>query len=214
MTIEMKEFDQLKKKFFEQFAKEYGIALREGDAAPEGDTGDDGATAQPEMAPISPASTDPVPAIKPTPNIAAGVAADTSLQSTPLVDEGTTQIVFEKGNLNLIQGSLKTLIKKPGLVTRTFLPLVEKALIELLGTSSSYKRDSFVFNIAVSNNQIIYDIKATYSVDLFIGTDIEAAAVRHDQQYIADTISVVPGIRIKEVKIDTSTGLVSIAVEI
>jgi hypothetical protein len=119
-----------------------------------------------------------------------------------------------KGNLNTIQGSLKTLLRKPALVTRTFLPLVEKALIELLGNSSSYIRDSFVYNITVSNNQIVYDVSMTYSVSLFIGTDIDKAAVAHDQKYIADTISVVPGIRIKNVAIDTSTGLVSISVEI
>ncbi|GEM_PF-2616084 len=208
MTIEMNEFDQLKKKFYEQFAKEYGIKLREGDqAAPVEDN-------SPEMAPIEPASTDPVPAVKPTPNIAPGVAADTSLQMQPLVDEGTNEITFANGNLNLIQSSLKNLIRKPGLILRTFLPLVEKALIELLGTSSSYKRDSFNFNIITSNNQIVYSIMATYSVDLFIGTDIEAAAVKHDQDYIAGTISVVPGIKIKSVKIDTSTGLVTVAVEI
>lgn len=208
MTIEMNEFDQLKKKFYEQFAKEYGIKLREGDqAVPVEDN-------SPEMAPIEPASTDPVPAVKPTPNIAPGVAADTSLQIQPLVDEGTNEITFANGNLNLIQSSLKNLIRKPGLILRTFLPLVEKALIELLGTSSSYKRDSFNFNIVTSNNQIVYSIMATYSVDLFIGTDIDAAAVKHDQDYIAGTISVVPGIKIKSVKIDTATGLVTVAVEI
>ena len=208
MTIEMNEFDQLKKKFYEQFGKEYGIKLREGDqAVPVEDN-------SPEMVPIEPASTDPVPAVKPTPNIAPGVAADTSLQIQPLVDEGTNEITFANGNLNLIQSSLKNLIRKPGLILRTFLPLVEKALIELLGISSSYKRDSFNFNIITSNNQIVYSIMATYSVDLFIGTDIEAAAVKHDQDYIAGTISVVPGIKIKSVKIDTATGLVTVAVEI
>ena len=208
MTIEMNDFDQLKKKFYEQFGKEYGIKLREGDqAVPVEDN-------SPEMVPIEPASTDPVPAVKPTPNIAPGVAADTSLQIQPLVDEGTNEITFANGNLNLIQSSLKNLIRKPGLILRTFLPLVEKALIELLGTSSSYKRDSFNFNIITSNNQIVYSIMATYSVDLFIGTDIEAAAVKHDQDYIAGTISVVPGIKIKSVKIDTATGLVTVAVEI
>jgi hypothetical protein len=204
MTIEMDEFDQLKHKFYEQFAKEYNITLREGDmAAP---------AAEPPA--IQPASTDPVPLIQPPKDIAPGVAADTSLQTEPLPEDGTAEIVFNKGNLNTIQGSLKTLLRKPALVTRTFLPLVEKALIELLGNSSSYTRDSFVYNITVSNNQIVYDVSMTYSVSLFIGTDIDKAAVAHDQKYIADTISVVPGIRIKNVAIDTSTGLVSISVEI
>ena len=202
MTIEMDEFDQLKKKFYEQFAKEYNITLREGD------------TTVPSESPIEPATTDPVPSLQPAQDIAPGVAADTSLQVSPLPEEGTTEIVFNKGNLATIQNSLKELIKKPGLVVRTFLPLVEKALIELLGNSSSYVRDSFTYSIATSNNQIVYDINMVYSVSLFIGTDIDKNAVAHDQKYIINTISVVPGIRIKNVAIDTSTGLVTISVEI
>jgi hypothetical protein len=64
------------------------------------------------------------------------------------------------------------------------------------------------------NNQIVYDVTTVYSVSLFIGTDIEKSAVAHDQKYIMDTIAVVPGLIIKNVNIDTKTGLVTVSVEI
>ena len=80
MTIEMNEFDQLKKKFYEQFAKEYNIQLREADMqAPAADP-NMAVNQTPAPAPIQPASTDPVPPIRVAQDIAPGVAADTSLQ--------------------------------------------------------------------------------------------------------------------------------------
>jgi hypothetical protein len=214
MTIEMNEFDQLKKKFYEQFAKEYNIQLREADMqAPAADP-NMAVNQTPAPAPIQPASTDPVPPIQVAQDIAPGVAADTSLQVLPLDDSGINEITFAKGNLNTIQASLKAVIKKPGLILRTILPLIEKALIELLGNSSSYVRDSFTYATTVVNNQIVYDVTTVYSVSLFIGTDIEKSAVAHDQKYIMDTIAVVPGLIIKNVNIDTKTGLVTVSVEI
>lgn len=181
--------EAIKESLYEQFAKEHNIPLMENDVAPQ-------------------------PATEQAQDIAPGVAADTSLQDTPIVEEGHSDIVFEKGNLGLLQSSLKTLLKKPGTITRTLLPLIEKALIELLGTSSAYRRTSFMYNIAVSNNQIIYNINAQYEVDLFIGTDIARDAVEKDQNYIKNTIAVVPGLRLLNVKIDTSCGLVTIIAEI
>lgn len=210
MTIDIKEFDDLKKKFYESFAKEYGIKLREGDIGPSATNDATNEDTAPEVSP----NAEPTPVIPQPKDIAQGVAEDTSLQTTPLKDDGNVNITFEQGNLSQLQSSIRDMIKKPGIIERTFLPLVEKALIELLGSSSSYRRTSFNFNISLINNTILYNIVAIYSVDLFIGTDIEQAAVQHDENYIKDTIAVVPGIKIREIKIDTSTGLVKITVAI
>lgn len=211
MTVDINEYDELKKRFFEDFAKEYNIKLnkiQEGDAQPQPqDDGQD--NTEPKVITVT---DEPTPVLPEPENIVQGVAEDTRLQNEPLKAEGSTSIVFEQGNYGQLQNSVKALVRKPGIISRTFLPLVEKALIELLGTSSSYKRTNFEFNISLINGQIQYVITCIYSVDLFIGTDIEKSAVEHDQNYIIETISVVPEIKIKDVKIDTSTGLVRIQV--
>jgi len=213
MTVDIKEYDELKKRFFEDFAKEYNIKLNkltEGDEQPQEDGSQE---AQPESEPkVITVTDEPTPVIPAPADIAQGVAEDTSLQDEPLKAEGSASIKFEQGNYNQLQDSVRALVKKPGIISRTFLPLVEKALIELLGTSSSYKRSNFEFNISLVNGQIKYIITCIYSVDLFIGTDIEKSAVEHDQNYIIETISVVPEIKVRDVKIDTSTGLVRIQV--
>lgn len=209
MTVDINEYDELKKRFFEDFAKEYNIKLnkiQEGDAQPQ-DGGQD--STEPKVITVT---DEPTPVLPEPENIVQGVAEDTRLQNEPLKAEGSTSIVFEQGNYGQLQNSVKALVRKPGIISRTFLPLVEKALIELLGTSSSYKRTNFEFNISLINGQIQYVVTCIYSVDLFIGTDIEKSAVEHDQNYIIETISVVPEIKIKDVKIDTSTGLVRIQV--
>lgn len=211
MTVDINEYDELKKRFFEDFAKEYNIKLnkiQEGDAQPQPqDDGQD--NTEPKVITVT---DEPTPVLPEPENIVQGVAEDTRLQNEPLKAEGSTSIIFEQGNYGQLQNSVKALVRKPGIISRTFLPLVEKALIELLGTSSSYKRTNFEFNISLINGQIQYVITCIYSVDLFIGTDIEKSAVEHDQNYIIETISVVPEIKIKDVKIDTSTGLVRIQV--
>ena len=213
MTVDIKEYDELKKRFFEDFAKEYNIKLNkltEDDEQPQEDGTQD---AQPDSEPkVITVTDEPTPVIPAPADIAQGVAEDTSLQNEPLKAEGSASIKFEQGNYSQLQDSVRALVKKPGIISRTFLPLVEKALIELLGTSSSYKRSNFEFNISLVNGQIKYIITCIYSVDLFIGTDIERSAVEHDQNYIIETISVVPEIKVKDVKIDTSTGLVRIQV--
>jgi len=211
MTVDINEYDELKKRFFEDFAKEYNIKLnkiQEGDAQPQPqDDAQD--NTEPKVITVT---DEPTPVLPEPENIVQGVAEDTRLQNEPLKAEGSTSIVFEQGNYGQLQNSVKALVRKPGIISRTFLPLVEKALIELLGTSSSYKRTNFEFNISLINGQIQYVVTCIYSVDLFIGTDIEKSAVEHDQNYIIETISVVPEIKIKDVKIDTSTGLVRIQV--
>lgn len=221
MTIDIKELESLKKKYYESFAKEYGIKLREGDVSAQDqtqeqaqDTTNNTSTQDTPAAPEVSPNAEPTPVIPKPKDIAQGVAEDTSLQTTPLKDDGNVSISFESGNLAQLQNSIRDMIKKPGIIERTFLPLVEKALIELLGSSSSYKRTSFIFKVSLLNNIIYYNIEAIYSVDLFIGTDIEQSAVQHDENYIKDTIAVVPNMKIKEVKIDTSTGLVKVSVVI
>lgn len=202
MTIDMEEFEALKKKFYESFAKEYNITLREGDITTVADAAEESL------------EDNKTQTIQKNDTLVQGVATDDGDQNIAVKEEGESEITFESGNLPLLQNSLKALVRKPGLIARTFLPLVEKALIEELGSSSSYRRTNFNFNIALSNNQIVYDILAEYDVDLFIGTDIDRAAVEHDENYIKNTIAVIPGIRIKQVKIDTTRGTVSISVEI
>ena len=128
--------------------------------------------------------------------------------SAPLEPE--LNVSFESGNYAQLDLSLKEMIKKPALISKTIIPLIEKALIELLGTSSAYKRKLFNYSVVLENKKIAYACSVEYAVDLFIGSDIDNSAVEHDTKYITDTLAVVNGLRITNSKIDTSTGIVHI----
>ena len=99
---------------------------------------------------------------------------------------------------------------KHSFVMRTFLPIVEVALIELLGNNKAFKGESFnaVFNML--DNTPKFECNATYSVELFIGTDIEQADIQHDAKYILDRLQAVPNVQWNRCEIDCASGKVNL----
>lgn len=123
--------------------------------------------------------------------------------------EGECSIKFENGEFSVGQMSPEV-ESKAKVMNNTILPLVEKAFIEGTGNSGTYRR--LECNATETNGKI--DLDLVYHIDSFIGTDIDDASVIHDQNYIYNTIKVVPGIFIREVKIDTSTGNIKIGISL
>lgn len=125
-------------------------------------------------------------------------------------DEENYEITFEKGNWDLFTQSAQQYSQKVTIIRQTLVPLVEKALIELLETSGAYDRTSFVSSAFFQNNDFRVVAELHYTVDLWLGEGFQQDAINQDQGYIYQTISAVPGIRIESVLIDTSKGDVQI----
>lgn len=90
------------------------------------------------------------------------------------------------------------------------MPLAEVALIELLGNNKAFKGESFnaVFNML--DNTPKFECNATYSVELFIGTDIEQTDIQHDAKYILDRLQAVPNVQWNTCSIDCTAGKVNL----
>lgn len=125
-------------------------------------------------------------------------------------DEENYEVTFEKGNWDLFTQSAQQYSQKVTIIRQMLVPLVEKALIELLETSGAYDRTSFVSSAFFQNNDFRVVAELHYTVDLWLGEGFQPDAVAQDQGYIYQTISAVPGIQIESVKIDTSKGDVQI----
>lgn len=125
-------------------------------------------------------------------------------------DEENYEVTFEKGNWGLFTQSAQQYSQKVTIIRQTLVPLVEKALIELLETSGAYDRTSFVSSAFFQNNDFRVVAELHYTVDLWLGEGFQQDAINQDQGYIYQTISAVPGIQIESVLIDTSKGDVQI----
>ncbi len=138
------------------------------------------------------------------------VAQDSSLQFDAINPEGEASISFESGNFNQLTQMPQQIMTKIATIQRTIMPLAEVALIELLGNNKAFKGESFnaVFNML--DNTPKFECNATYSVELFIGTDIEQADIQHDAKYILDRLQAVPNVQWNKCEIDCTDGKVNL----
>lgn len=138
------------------------------------------------------------------------VAQDSSLQFDAINPEGEASIHFESGNFNQLTQMPQQIMTKIATIQRTIMPLAEVALIELLGNNKAFKGESFnaVFNML--DNTPKFECTATYSVELFIGTDIEQADIQHDAKYILDRLKAVPNVQWNKCEIDCASGKVNL----
>jgi hypothetical protein len=138
------------------------------------------------------------------------VAQDSSLQFDAINPEGEASIHFESGNFNQLTQIPQQIMTKIATIQRTIMPLAEVALIELLGNNKAFKGESFnaVFNML--DNTPKFECNATYSVELFIGTDIEQADIQHDAKYILDRLKAVPNVQWNRCEINCASGEVNL----
>lgn len=124
---------------------------------------------------------------------------------------GDAGINFETGNFSNGLSSLKnSIIKAEQFIQKTFVPLIEVALIELMGSSNSYQRKNAVITPSFDNGaNVVVNFKFIYSVSLWIGTDIKPEAIQHDSTYIMNRIGVA-GADISKCEIDCSDGTLTI----
>ena len=140
-----------------------------------------------------------------------GIQKDSNLVAPDNITpkEGECKIKFEKGEFSVGQMS-PAVEAKAKVMNNTILPLIEKAFIEGTGNSGTYRR--LECNAVETNGKI--DLDLVYHIDSFIGNDIDPASIIHDQNYIYNTVKVVPGINIRNIKIDTTTGNINIGISL
>ena len=139
------------------------------------------------------------------------ISQDAESQIDAIDPYGQANISFNEGNYSAIINYPQKLSEKITMIQNTALPLIEKALIELLGNSSSYSRDSFMGAVTISGNSISISADVVYKSELFIGMDIQKEDIMHDSTYIFNTIKIVPGFQWRKCSIDTSTGEIKLA---
>ena len=145
-----------------------------------------------------------------------GVPLDSSGVGTvtdALNPDGEVDPTFQSGNLETLNEVPQIVEDKITLVTKTLEPLIEKALIELLGASSMYER-------LESNNQLSPNEDGSLSIvgtfvfksQFWIGLDIDQEDIKHDADYVLNTLApITETVRITECSIDVAEGVLRIA---
>lgn len=125
---------------------------------------------------------------------------------------GKTSIKFETGNFDKIQTLTIPLSKKLTLIEKTIIPIIEVALIELLGNNSLYKAKNFTATAELNTKgQAKVNVNCVYFIEKFIGTDVNKQSIMHDAKYILDRVnSLIQNIFWNKCEIDCSQGLVTI----
>lgn len=138
------------------------------------------------------------------------VAQDSSLQFDAINPEGEASIKFESGNFSQLAQMPQQIMAKIATIQKTIMPLAEVALIELLGNNKAFKGENFNAVFSMLDNTPKFECSATYSVELFIGTDIEQADIQHDAKYILDRLQAVPNVQWNKCEIDCASGKVNL----
>lgn len=141
---------------------------------------------------------------------------DSSAQYDALQANGIAEINFKSGNYKSFIARPQLIAGKIQVVQTTILPLIEAALIELLGNNKAYTPNNFNATFIEGETPQI-DVALEYTVELFIGTDIDQKAISHDANYILSRISknstgqnILPNVSFKHCSIDCKTGNVEI----
>jgi len=139
----------------------------------------------------------------PIPIDSSGVESGLYSAPSPIGEES---IQFESGNWSSI-GSLSTPIdEKVSTLTRQVAPLVEVALIELLGRSDSYKRTAANASLIWQESSFGINFSLQYSIPMWIGTEVPEQDVLQDAQYVYNKLKLIEGLRINTCSIDTNDG--------
>jgi hypothetical protein len=129
----------------------------------------------------------------------------------PLNPQGYADLSFKSGNINALNSEVEALQQKASLVQQTFIPLVEKAMIELLGSNNLYRREVGNTQVSYDNGQPAISGTLVYSVALWIGLEVEHADIQHDSEYVLNTIKVCEGVKVTKCQIDTKEGTLTIS---
>ena len=135
------------------------------------------------------------------------VQDDSTVNAIPVT---TASQEFANGNINqlpTVQSNFDFLITT---LMKTIEPLAEAALIELLGNSGAFLRDSGTVDISMMGSVFMFNVVLKYKVSAWIGDDIDKNDVLHDAKYVLDKFQPVQGLDWKTCAIDTNDGVLTL----
>lgn len=142
------------------------------------------------------------------PQYAAGISSG---QYDALDPIGKTVLSFEKGNFNVLNSLPQLVSSKTSQITQTLIPIIEVALIELLGSNTMYRRSLAQFFPAFDvQGKLNIEFVFNYTVESFIGQDIPVESIQNDANYILQKLQMFKEASITKCEINCNDGLVTI----
>lgn len=118
----------------------------------------------------------------------------------------TPKFKFAKGNYENFDNQSNAITLKITQVRQTILPIFTAALIELLGSDSAIKYDTFNSTFITAKGQLLIQVDITVIVNKWIGTDVSKEAANKDAQYVLNRLKVVPNVNWQNCMINTNDG--------
>jgi hypothetical protein len=149
--------------------------------------------------------------------LADGTNTDLATDSRTSVDAidpyGQANIGFEKGNFSELSKVSQKIQEKLQTLNQTVIPLIMKALIELLGSNAVFHGSNFLGNIS-TDPEVQISAQIQYQCNLWIGIDISREDIMHDSMYILKTLEPVKqmGVAITKCAINVDTGTTDIGI--
>lgn len=123
---------------------------------------------------------------------------------------GNAQISFKEGNYNTVAGLPKLVSDKVAQLVQTLIPLISVALIELMGNNSLFQYTrADIFPSFDNSGKILFEGTLIYTIEKWIGQDIELENIQHDSNYVLEKIKPAKA-NITKCEIDTGQGTLTI----
>lgn len=121
---------------------------------------------------------------------------------------------FKEGNINIINDYFNLTYRKVTTIKNAVLPVIEATLIQLLGNSGEYSRQSCQVIIEHKDSSPIFNLDIIYYVPKWIGVDIKKESITSDVTFIYDKISKFDNVEYKHCSIDCATGTLRIEFQV
>lgn len=139
-----------------------------------------------------------------------GISVDATTQVNELDPTGTATIQFSTGNFNQLSQIPNKINEKISTINQTILPLINVALIELLGNNSAYKPESFQSAFKMDNNIPVFTVETIFKASGWIGNDVAQSSIAKDAEYILNRINVVEGVNYTKCEINCGDGSLTV----
>lgn len=125
-----------------------------------------------------------------------------AVDSAPIKDD----LVFKEGSAAKLMAFVDSEIQKLQSITKTLVPLVETALLKLLGNSTRYSRQSA--DVVIGKNSIA--VTLVYLIPAWIHPEAKKEDVEHDAKEVYDTISTFHVQSFQKCELDPTKGTLTI----
>lgn len=117
-------------------------------------------------------------------------------------------IQFESGNFESIDTLAERIATKSTAISKTIIPLIYAALIELLGNSQAFTATMFQANFDETSGS--FNVETQFDVPLWIGLDIPTNAIQKDSTYVLERVSAVKDAKFTKCEIDCKEGTLKV----